>query len=131
LKTQLEELLEAGEDLISRIEDTKESLEIDVQAISTAAVEIDNSIAELSRQTDDLHRQIVGVRQETPHRHDPIALATTQAIDNLITLLTEAKTYFAQADNLAAYGTLIMFDQHADDLKAAIRLCQMAQRRAK
>ncbi len=63
--------------------------------------------------------------------HDPVALATTEAIDNLITLLTEAKKNFAEGETLTAFGTLIMFEDHADDLKAAIRLCKMSLRRAK
>ena len=63
--------------------------------------------------------------------HDPVALATIEAIDNLLTLLQEAKDYLEANRALAAIGTLQGFDHHADDLKAAIRLTLMAQRRRK
>jgi hypothetical protein len=62
---------------------------------------------------------------------DPVALATIEAIDNLLTLLQEAKDYLEANHALAAIGTLQGFDHHADDLKAAIRLTLMAQRRRK
>jgi hypothetical protein len=68
------------------------------------------------------------VRNQAPHLHDPVAAATTHAIDNLIILLTEAKSYFAAGEDLAAIGTLVVSDEHAADLKAAFRLCQMQQR---
>jgi hypothetical protein len=62
---------------------------------------------------------------------DPVALATVEAIDNLLALLLEAKNYLESGQSLAALGTLQLFDNHADDLKAAIRLTVMAQRRRK
>jgi hypothetical protein len=73
----------------------------------------------------------MSIRNKTPDLRDPVALATIEAIDNLMMHLTEAKKYFADGDTLAAYGTLVMFDEHAENLKAAIRLCKMAQRRRK
>jgi hypothetical protein len=127
MTSQLEELLQTGEDLIGQIEDAKESLDTDLRNLNEAAQGIDSAVDELSGQANDLHRQIVAFRNEPPP--DPIARATTQAIDNLLTLLTEAKTYFGGGNNLGAYGTLIMFDDHADDLRAAFRLCKMSQRR--
>jgi hypothetical protein len=62
---------------------------------------------------------------------DPITFATISAINNLITLLGEANAYFTEGNNLAALGTLVLFDEQAEDLRAAIRLCQMAQRRGR
>jgi len=62
---------------------------------------------------------------------DPVALATIEAIDNLLQLLRDAKEYLEADRSLAALGTLQCFDHHADDLKAAIRLTIMAQRRRK
>lgn len=132
MKSQLEELLEAGQDLIGQIEDAKESLRVDITNLNEAVGEIDNTIDQVSGQADELERQITAVLNELPHQKDPVALATTEAIDNLITLLTEAKNYYATGENGAAFGTLIMFEEHAEDLNAAIRLCRMAaKRRAK
>ena len=131
MNNDLEELLDSGEDLINRIEPTRNSVENRLSDLGGSANDIDEALLALTMQADDLHRQIAALRTQAPHRHDPVALATTQAIDNLTTLLGEAKGYFAAGEKLAAYGTLIMFDDHAEDLKAAIRLCQMAQRREK
>jgi len=64
-------------------------------------------------------------------KSDPVALATIEAIDNLLELLRDAREYLEADRALAALGTLQGFDHHADDLKAAIRLTLMAQRRSK
>jgi hypothetical protein len=64
-------------------------------------------------------------------KSDPVALATIEAIDNLLKLLAEAREYLEADRALAAIGTLQGFDHHADDLRAAIRLTIMAQRRRK
>ena len=44
------------------------------------------------------------------------------AIDQLMEILIEARRYLSSGDDLAAWGTLIHFDDAADDLNAAIRL---------
>ena len=54
---------------------------------------------------------------------------TRQLIDRLQTLLNEAHGYFITGNNLAAWGTLLMFDEAAEDLKAAIRLYRYANSR--
>ncbi len=54
---------------------------------------------------------------------DPIhALALSATIDVLRGMLGEATDYLAQEEHLAALGTLIPFDDHAEDVKVAIRL---------
>ena len=53
---------------------------------------------------------------------DPISLAAEAALDQLIGLLTEARGYLTQGNTLAAIGTLVTFDDQADDLRAALRL---------
>jgi len=60
---------------------------------------------------------------------DPVALAAEAAINQLVALLTEARAYLETGERLAALGTLIMFDEQADDLRAAIRLLRMENRR--
>ena len=55
---------------------------------------------------------------------------TVTAIDRLEKLLAEAKTYLQDRKDMAAWGTLLMFDDAAEDLKAAIRLHRSANRRA-
>ena len=54
---------------------------------------------------------------------DPIhALALSATIDVLRRLIGEATDYLDQGEHLAALGTLIPFEDHAEDVKAAIRL---------
>jgi len=60
---------------------------------------------------------------------DPVSAAASAAIDQLMTLLGEARAYLDQGETLAAIGTLILFDDQAEDLRAATRLLRMAQRR--
>ena len=60
---------------------------------------------------------------------DPYTLTAAAAINQLVALLAEARTYLDQGETLAALGTLVMFDDHAEDVRAAIRTLQMAQRR--
>jgi stage V sporulation protein SpoVS len=60
---------------------------------------------------------------------DPFTLTAAAAINQLVALLAEARTYLDQGEALAAIGTLVMFDDHAEDVRAAIRTLQMAQRR--
>ena len=54
---------------------------------------------------------------------DPIhALAVTATIEILRGMLGEAIDYLTQDEHLAALGTLILFDEQCEDVKAAIRL---------
>jgi hypothetical protein len=54
---------------------------------------------------------------------DPIhALALSATIEILRGMLGEAIDYLTHDKHLAALGTLIPFDDHAEDVKAAIRL---------
>lgn len=59
---------------------------------------------------------------------DPIAFSALIAIENLITLLTEAGAYLKDGEKLAALGTLIAFDDLAQDIYAAIRFLRMDRR---
>jgi hypothetical protein len=54
----------------------------------------------------------------------------TYAIDNLLEILNDSRAYLIGGNDLAAWGTLLMFDDHAADLNAAIRLHRSANRRA-
>ena len=54
---------------------------------------------------------------------------TRHLIDRLQTLLNEAQGYFITNNNLAAWGTLLMFEEAAEDLKAAICLHRSANAR--
>jgi len=60
---------------------------------------------------------------------EPISLAAASALYELIALLDEARGYLVEGETLAAIRTLVMFDERADDLGAAMRLLRMAQRR--
>jgi len=54
---------------------------------------------------------------------DPIhALALSATIDILRATLGQAVEYINQNEHLAALGTLILFEDQAEDVKAAIRL---------
>jgi hypothetical protein len=54
---------------------------------------------------------------------DPLhALALTVTIEVLRGMLGEAIDYLDQDEHLAALGTLILFEDQAEDVKAAIRL---------
>jgi hypothetical protein len=66
-------------------------------------------------------------------KHDPFSYTgpdiTRSLIDRLQTLLNEAQGYFITNNHLAAWGTLVLFDEAAEDLKAAIRLYRSANSR--
>ena len=55
--------------------------------------------------------------------------AALHAIDRLQAILNEAQGYLMSGENLAAWGTLLMFEDAAEDLKAAIRLHRAANAR--
>jgi hypothetical protein len=58
---------------------------------------------------------------------DPIhALALSATIDVLRGTLGQAIDYLDQDEHLAALGTLILFEDQAEDVKAAIRLFRRA-----
>ena len=58
---------------------------------------------------------------------DPIhALALSATIDVLRGTLGEAIDYLDQDEHLAALGTLILFEDQAEDVKATIRLFRRA-----
>jgi hypothetical protein len=65
---------------------------------------------------------------------NPHAVALSSAIEVLRGMLGEAIDYLDHDKHLAALGTLIMFEEQAEDVKAAIRLfrrsTQMDKRRA-
>lgn len=54
---------------------------------------------------------------------------TAIAIDNMSKMLAEAREHLAQRQDLAAFGTLIQFEDAAEDMRAAIRLLRSAVRR--
>ena len=58
--------------------------------------------------------------------HDQFRQATIEVtrhfIDRLQTILVEAEGYFIMNNNLAAWGTLFMFEEAAEDLKTMLRL---------
>lgn len=64
---------------------------------------------------DDFHNVTVQVMRHT--------------IDQLQTLLNEAQGYFITGNEGAAWGTLVLFDEAAEDLKAALRLYRILNAR--
>lgn len=63
-----------------------------------------------------------------PYRQAAVGVAGL-AINRLQLILSEAASYLNDGNDLAAWGTLVFFDDAAEDLKAAIRLHQSANRR--
>jgi len=51
------------------------------------------------------------------------------ALDEFIRTLKEAQDYLGGGDDLADIGTLLLFDQQAEDVKAALRLFSRAEQR--
>jgi len=126
----LDHLLDAANDLIRVIEDVKSDAEEVFSLIGGGANSVEESIRDLTRHAAYLAERIERAARQAPHEADPVIGATVLAIDNLLKLLTEAKEYFAKGESLAAFGTLVLFDEHAEDLRAAFRLCRMQQRRS-
>ncbi len=60
---------------------------------------------------------------------DPTLFTALIAIDNILALVKEARQYVIDGNKLAAIGALTMFDEHAADLRAAIRFLQVERRR--
>ena len=48
------------------------------------------------------------------------------ALDEFITTLKEAQDYLGGGSDLAAIGTLVLFDEQVEDVKAALRLFRRA-----
>lgn len=62
-----------------------------------------------------------------PIIEQPLHLLTlTATIELLRATLGEAIDYLDQDEHLAALGTLVLFDEQAEDVKAAIRLFRRA-----
>jgi hypothetical protein len=55
--------------------------------------------------------------------------AARHAIGRLQDILDQAAGYLITGNNLAAWGTLVLFDEAAEDLKAACRLFRAANAR--
>jgi hypothetical protein len=127
-KSPLDQAADAVREVLTKIEDVASAVRADLENLSGIADAAEANLDDLYESAEILCREIVDTLQLPS---DPVALATVQAIDNLLALLLEAKNYLESGQSLAALGTLQMFDDHADDLKAAIRLTIMAQRRQK
>jgi hypothetical protein len=127
-KSPLDKAADAAREVLSKIEDVALAVKADLENLSGIADAAETNLDDLYESTELLCREIVDTLQLPS---DPVALATIEAIENLLTLLIQAKEYLETGQSLAALGTLGSFDHHADDLKAAIRLTVMAQRRRK
>jgi hypothetical protein len=72
------------------------------------------------------------MKKELPTLGRPLFTAAevaTNAIDSLTMILQDARQYLQDHNDLAAWGTLVMFDNAAEDLRAAIRLHKSTTRR--
>lgn len=127
-RSPLDQAADAAREVLSKIEDVALAVKVDLENLSGIADAAESNLDDLYESAELLCREIVDTLQLPS---DPVALATVQTIDNLLALLLEAKSYLESGQALATLGTLQMFDDHADDLKAAIRLTIMAQRRRK
>lgn len=128
MTTELPDLLTATEHLISQIDHACTQLCRRTAGLDAAA-DSDRLLWELGQEANDLHRQITAFRVVAPHRADPIAAATIGAIDDLLTLLVEAKTHLAHGETNAGYGALALFDRYAAELRASCQLRARALRR--
>jgi hypothetical protein len=127
-KSPPDQAADAARELLSKIEDVVSTVKNDIENLSGVADAAQTNLDDLSESAELLCREIVDTLQLPS---DPVHHATVEAIDNLLALLREAKEYLQIDQSLAALGTLQLFDNHADDLRAAIRLTVMAQRRLK
>ena len=127
-KSPLDKAADAAREVLSKIEDVALVVKGDLENLAGIADAAETNLDDLYESTELLCREIVDTLQLPC---DPVALATIEAIDNLLALLLETKAYLETGRPLAALGSLQLFDNHADDLKAAMRLTVMAQRRQK
>jgi hypothetical protein len=67
-------------------------------------------------------------QKQHPAADDPVLIAASEAIGNMIALLTEAQNYLQQGERLCVIGTMIMFEDHAEDVRAAVRIIRMQRR---
>lgn len=124
----LDKAADAAREVLSKIEDVAFAVKNDLESLTSIADAAEKNLDDLHESTELLCREIVDTLQLPS---DPVAIATIEAIDNLLALLLQAKTHLEGDQLLAALGTFHSFDHHADDLKAAIRLTLMSQRRQK
>ena len=127
-KSPSDQAADAARELLSKIEDVVSTVKNDIENLSGVADAAQTNLDDLSESAELLCREIVDTLRLPS---DPVHHATVVAIDNLLMLLREAKEYLETDQSLAALGTLQLFDNHADDLRAAIRLTVMAHRRQK
>jgi hypothetical protein len=127
-KSTLDKAADAVREVLSKIEDVAHAVKNDLESLAGIADAAETNLDDLCESTEELCREIIDTLQLPS---DPVAIATIEAIDNIFAVLLEAKTYLERDEILAALGTFQTFDHHADDLKAAIRLTLMAQRRRK
>lgn len=67
-------------------------------------------------------------QKQHPAAHDPVLIAASEAIGNMIALLTEAQNYLQQGERLCVIGTMIMFEDRAEDVRAAVHMIRMQRR---
>lgn len=129
MTTALPDLLTATEHLIERIDDACTRMCRRTAGLDETVPDGDRLLWDLGQEANDLHRQIAAFRQTAPHRHDAITSATVGAIDDLLTLLVEAKTHFAHGETNAGYGALELFERYATELRASCQLRARTLRR--
>jgi hypothetical protein len=122
-KSPSDQAADAAREVLSKIEDVTLAVKNDIESLSGIADAAEMNLDDLYESAELLCREIVDTLQLPS---DPVALATVEAIDNLLALLLEAKNYLESGQSLAALGTLQLFDNHADDLKAARPLMESA-----
>jgi hypothetical protein len=127
-KSPLDKAADAAREVLSKIEDVASAVRSDLESLTAISETAGSNLDDLYESAEELCREIVDTLQLPC---DPVAIATIEAIDNLLALLLQAKTHLEGDQLLAALGTLQGFDHHADDLKAAIRLTLMSVRRRK
>src|SRR5262245_15199412 len=114
----LENLIDAADDFIGQAEGARETVDAGLRDAGEALSEIDSAIDGLKHEARSLSMRLDEARDAAPHLADPVMAATIMAIDNLLALLTEARKYLTDANKLSAIGTLAIFDEHAEDLRA-------------
>lgn len=120
MKTNLHDIFAAATGLIASIEDARERIEWEMSELGEAMLDVDSILRELADQARDLGRCLVAAHRSAPHLRNAIGTAAVEAIDNLVVLLQEARDSFAAGERPAAASALAMFDEHADDLRAAL-----------
>ena len=127
-ESPLDKAADATREVLSKIEDVACAVKADLESLTGIVDGAETNLDDLYQSAETLCREIIDTLQLPS---DPVAIATIEAIDNLLEILLQAKRHLEGDEMLAAIGTLQSFDHHADNLKAAIRLTIMAQRRRK